>query len=60
MSIVTTLYDLIDAVSAECRDDSQVAAIVQDLINSGKVVLVRSTSRVQVVSPKPDQTGIRS
>ncbi len=50
MSITTTLYDLIEVVSAECNDGNQVVPIDQDLINSGKVVLVRSSSRVQVVS----------
>ena len=42
MSIVSTLYDLIEAVSAECNDGDQVVGIVQDLINSGSVVLVGS------------------
>jgi len=50
MSIVTTLYDIIEAVSAECNDSDQVLAIVQELVNSGRVVLLGSSRRIQVVS----------
>jgi len=45
MSIITTLYDLIEAVSTKCNDKNQVVPIVQHLINSKKVVIV-SNSRV--------------
>jgi hypothetical protein len=50
MAIVTTLYDLVEAVSAECEDSEQVMAIVRDLINSGKVVIIRSSKKMRVVT----------
>jgi hypothetical protein len=50
MAIVTTLYDLIEAVSAECNDGEQVMAIVRDLVNSGKVVIVRSSQKIRIVA----------
>ena len=50
MAIETTLYDLVEAVSAECENSEQVMAIVRDLINSRKVVIVRSSEKIRVVT----------
>ena len=53
MTIVTTLYDLIHAVSEECEDSDQVSTIVQGLINSRKVLVVSSSKRIRIDSPQP-------
>ena len=50
MSITTTLYGLVEAVSAECENDEDVLAIVMELINSGKVVIVRWSKEVHIVA----------
>jgi hypothetical protein len=50
MAIVTTLYDLVQAVSAECDDSEDVLAIVADLINAGKVRIVRSSRKIRIVT----------
>ncbi len=49
MSIETTLYDLVNAVSAECEDNDQVVSIIQDLINAGKVELLRSSKKMKII-----------
>ena len=56
MSIVTTLYDLIEAVSSECNHEEQVIGIVQDLINSGRAVLLRHSIGLEIV-PSEDAPG---
>jgi len=50
MPIVTTLYDLIEVVTAQCSEDLQVALIVQALINSGRDVLLEKSIRLKVVA----------
>ncbi len=59
MSIETTLYDLIEAVSAECNDDNQVTAIVQDLINSSETRNARTSGKIRIVSDRPSSQGQR-
>ena len=50
MAIIATLDDLVEAIPAECEDSEQVLGIVLDLINSGKVVIVRSSRKIRIVT----------
>jgi len=50
MSVVTTLHDLVMAVSDDCQDAETTAGIIQDIINTGKATTLRSSRRVRVVS----------
>ncbi len=54
MSIVTTLYDLVDSVSEDCNDSEKLASIIQDIVNSGKVVTVKSSKKIRIV-PQPQE-----
>ena len=53
MSIVTTLYDLIDSVSEDCSDSDKIASIIEDIVNTGNVVTVNTAQKVRIVHPVP-------
>ena len=53
MSIVTTLYDLVDSVSEDCSDNEKIASIIEDIVNTGKVVTVKSSQKIRIVHQNP-------
>jgi len=53
MAIVTTLYDLVDSVSEDCSDSEKIASIIEDIVNTGKVVTVKSSQKIRIVPQAP-------